>query len=152
MFDKKMAQDSIKFSQQQDDEEGGVDYKVEPDTEKTVSKQENANKLASATDPDDFEFDATDSVNIKVGSTSQFGQEEPKEVNEDLQDIGEEQSRPKTAPETNGGMTGDWPASNKDDLITRMSQQVMKAATDENLLVRQYQQKKNIGNAVKAAN
>ena len=49
-------------------------------------------------------------------------------------------------------MTGDWPASNKDDLITRMSQQVMKAATDENLLVRQYQQKKNIGNAVKAAN
>ena len=58
-------------------------------------------------------------MNINVASTSNFGAEESKNVkgNSDL-DLSAEQ-RPQTAPvQSSAAIADDWPASNKDEMIS----------------------------------
>ena len=58
--------------------------------------------------------------------------------------------RPQTAPLT-GKAGADWPESNKNELISRMSQQ-MRAKVNVDPLIKQYKQKKNLTKAMKTAN
>jgi len=47
-------------------------------------------------------------------------------------------------------MVDEWPATDKEEQISRLSQQ-MRKATSDNLLAKQYKQKKNVTKAVKQA-
>ena len=102
MFDPAMAQDSIKKDEPLTEEEPPRGSQGKP----------NGGSVAAS--------EPSQSVNINVASTSQFGgQEESKETPRDHQnqnpdlDLVQEQ-RPQTAPVA-GAMVDDWPATDKEE-------------------------------------
>ena len=121
MFDPSLAQDSIKKDEDQ----------LEPNTTGSAPTE----KREPLNDTEDTKQEA---LNINVASTTQFEQEEskgtPRGQNKDLSQVSDQ--RPFTAPVA-GAMDDDWPATDKDEQIARLSVQ-MRAATNENLLAKVY--------------